>query len=347
MTQSLPPVDTGVVLPKSVRRQVAQANSHYKKDELAPTPAAPEVPPTPTEPPAASPPVAQEAAPPAAPASAEPPAPAAPETPPAPLVDWERKYHSVQGRNAQAQQTISSLRDRMAELEATVASTTRPAAAPAPERLVTDKEREEYGPDLIEVIGRRAREELNPLITTLKDEIAELRGNVQGTKTQLTKTGRSQLFLDLDKSVPEWRQLNDDQNFLLWLDLPDRYSGVIRQGLFDAALEQNNAPRVAAFFQGFLSEAASVPARADLTPAPVALTPVPAIPKVSLESFAAPGRAKSSAGTPPPDEKPFITRAEITAFYADVNRGKYRGNEAEKDRLERMIFDANADGRVQ
>ncbi len=35
------------------------------------------------------------------------------------------------------------------------------------------------------------------------------------------------------------------------------------------------------------------------------------------------------------------------ATYADVAAGKYRGKEAEKDRLEGQIFEATRDGRVR
>ena len=79
------------------------------------------------------------------------------------------------------------------------------------------------------------------------------------------------------------------------------------------------------------------------------MRPAPAQPpagKVPLEAFAAPGRAKTAAATAPA-EKPIITRAQIATFYADKAAGKYRGKEAEADRLERMIFEAQRDGRIQ
>ena len=77
--------------------------------------------------------------------------------------------------------------------------------------------------------------------------------------------------------------------------------------------------------------------------------PQPAEPngKLSLESFAAPGRAKTSAASSAPVEKPLITRAQISQFYADSASGKYRGREAEKNQLEAMIFDAEREGRIR
>lgn len=349
MAESLKPVDTSIRLPKSVRDQVKRAESHYKKEELTP-PAPPEVPPI-EVPPA---PIAAETPPPPAETPPEVPLTAAPETPPAlasetpPATNWEHSYKSMKGRYERSEQGLVAMRDRMNELESTIASLQRAPARPrqetSSERLVTEKEMAEYGPELVDIMGRRAKEELNPIVATMQQEIDELKGLVRGTHSQVTKTGRTQLLASMDTQLPKWRELNDNQDFLQWLDLPDRYSGVIRGKLFDAALEQNNTPRVLAFFQGFLAEeAASDPARARVSEPPA---PEPPNQKVPLENFAAPGRAKSPAGNQPPAEKPYISKDQITAFYADVNRGKYRGNEAEKDRLERMIFEANAEGRI-
>ena len=134
-----------------------------------------------------------------------------------------------------------------------------------------------------------------------------------------------------------------------WLALPDTYSGAIRHNLLKAAWERNDTPRAAAFFQGFLAEEAAV----DPAARPPNGSRVPDVAlnggqrsngKVPLETFAAPGRAKSAAETPA--EKPLISRSQISAFYAQCSAGKFRGNEAERVRLEKMIFDAQAEGRI-
>jgi len=109
-----------------------------------------------------------------------------------------------------------------------------------------------------------------------------------------------------------------------------------------AAYAANDAPRVLAFFNGFLAEeAASTP------PAPAPDPAAPVAPKVPLETFAAPGRAKSAATPLVPPEKPTISRADVTKFYEDLRRGVYRGRDEEKARIEAMIFEANRDGRIR
>jgi hypothetical protein len=338
------PVDETVRIPAAVKAQVAKAeevhNSAYKKDPPAP-------------------PVAQGDAPPKAPASVEPPAPAPaepplttqpsdPAPPPAPAKDnWEHAYKSMKGRFDRSEEQKSAMRDQLNAMQDQLDELRR---APPPkkkdlefERLVTDKDREDYGEDLLQVVGRKAKEELNPLITSLKDRIDELEGQLRGTHNKVHLTERERLFDVMDERLPKWRELNKDPEFLNWLALPDLYSGAIRKQLLHAAFEQNSAPRVLAFFQGFLSEAAGDSARVEPTPSPV--LPAPPTSQVRLEDLAAPGRAKSAAAHAPV-EKPLISRAQIRTFYTDVANGKYAGRDEEKVRLERMILEANADGRI-
>ena len=82
--------------------------------------------------------------------------------------------------------------------------------------------------------------------------------------------------------------------------------------------------------------------------APVTNEPAPT-PKgrVPLEKFAAPGGAKTVAAQGAPAEKPIISPTQIAQFYSDVRAGRYVGRDSEKDRAEKMIFDAQREGRVR
>ena len=62
----------------------------------------------------------------------------------------------------------------------------------------------------------------------------------------------------------------------------------------------------------------------------------------------APGKPKG--GRPPigaQDEKRIWTEGEIEQFYADRQAGAYKGKKDEADKIERQIFAAISDGRVQ
>lgn len=293
---------------------------------------------------------------PAEPTAATPPTPVTPEgnqppkSTPAPAADedtWKHKYDSMKGRFDRSQGQIRQLSDQIsqlnAELAAARAAPTPPPAAPNP--LLSPKEVEEYGEEFLSVVGKKAKEVYSPEITALQAEIASLKQELAGVNGVVATDARSRFFADLERSLPNWSELNTNDAFLDWLKLPDAYSGVIRHELLNAAYERNDAPRVLAFFNGFLAEEAAVdPAKLAPTPVPAA-TPAPG--KVPLETFAAPGRAKSTAATPAPAEKPIIHRAQISQFYLDVSAGKYRGREEEKNRLEAMIFAAEKDGRIR
>lgn len=261
--------------------------------------------------------------------------------------DWQHKYNSMKGRYEREKDTTGQLLQRIASLEGLLArqqEAPRPVA-PVPQELtfkeVTPEERENYGEEFLDVASRAARERLAPELQVLQRKIDELSGKVGTVATTTEAVSKQNMYAFLTEKLPNWREINRDQNFLAWANLPDTYSGAIRLHMMNDAFNKGDGSRVLAFFKGFLSdEAATAPAKVE----PSRIDPNNG--KIPLETLAAPGRAKAPATTEVPGEKETISAAQIAAFYADVQRGKYRGNEAEKDRLERMIFAAQAEGRV-
>ena len=260
---------------------------------------------------------------------------------------WEHRYKSMKGRYDRAETQLRHMSDQITSLQNVIA--TMQVTAPvgqtnsemAAERLITAEEENDYGSEFLNVVGKKAKEEMLPIVKGYEAKIAELEERLKNVGGYVQQDARSRMETMLDDRVPTWRDINFDQNFISWLKLPDPYSGVIRHEMLKAAYERNDAPRVAAFFNGFLAEeAATDPAREE-----TGRTEAPA--KPSLERFAAPGRAKTAAASGAPAEKPIFTRANIAKFYADSAAGKYRGKEAEKDRLEAQIFEAEREGRIR
>jgi hypothetical protein len=252
----------------------------------------------------------------------------------------------MKGRFDAEQRNANALRTRLAEVERLFATMQAAPSQPEPTapqaRLITPVEETEYGAEMIDVIGRRAKEVLSPEVQTLKAEIEGLKRQIGGVSNVIVQDARQKMFADLDAALPSWRVQNNDQNFISWLGLPDEYSGAIRHSLLTQAFAQNQTSRVLAFFKGFLANEA--------TPRPAGTASEISgaeAPKVSLESLAAPGRARQTGGTPPPAEKPVITRAQIRDFYRAVNQGAYAGRDAEKLAIEKAILQASAEGRIQ
>lgn len=259
---------------------------------------------------------------------------------------WKHKYNSMKGRHDRLQQQMQGMSEQIQNLQGVIASLQarqpverqEPAAPP---RLITPEEENDYGTDFLNVVGKKAKQELLPEVQQLKAELAELKSKYTGVTNVIGQESYNRMLGYLDNNIEDWRVQNNDPEFISWLKLPDPFSGVIRQKLLMDAWEAHEAPRVATIFKGFLAEEAAV------APARGKPDPTPSIEKVPLESLAAPGRAKTAAGATPPAEKPILTQAQITQFYADVAARRYEGREAEKERFEREIFSAQKEGRIR
>lgn len=340
--------DPNVVIPAAVRRNAEAAEAAFRamKGE-APAPAEPVAndnqPVANDKQPAPVAPVTPEVTPEVTPAPTP-----TPESTPAPQeVNWEHRYKSMEGRYKRAESDIRALSDQIASMQSLISNlqAREPEATPTelrPESFLTPEEVNEYGAEFLGVVAKKAKEELSPEVAALKKQIATLEKRFEVTASSNVARARHDLEATLDQQVPNWRDINVAPEFHSWLALPDLFSGAIRHELLRAAYEQNNTPRVLAFFKGFLSEEAA------LAPANEADLDHGATPdRIQLETLAAPGRAKTAAASNAPAEKPTFTRAQISQFYADSASGKYRGREAEKNRIEAQIFEAEREGRIR
>lgn len=330
------PTDPNAFIPPAVRALGAQAEEIHKQAYAAPQDTPAPVEPAPVEP---------------APAPVEPaPVTITPQGN-APVDDndqsWKHKYNSINGRYKRAEQTIREMGERMAQLENMVtqmrnAPRQEPPKELKAERLITPEEETNWGQELLTVVGKKAKETLTPEVIEIKNKMDELNRRLDTVDKNVTLSAREKLYAVLDEKCPNWNELNQNQDFISWLGLRDPFSGAIRHNLLNQAYEQNDAPRVLKFFEGFLAEEAVTAPRQNNQP-----DPVPgAVQKVPLETFAAPGRAKSTAPNNPV-EKPIITRAEITRFYMDKAAGRYRGREDAANKFEADIFKAENEGRIR
>jgi hypothetical protein len=251
------------------------------------------------------------------------------------------RYDASQGVMAQMQEQMALMAN---ELTRTQAMLNQPNStqAPQPHTLVTEDDRRNYGDDLIDLTKRAAREAVEPELNAVKQE------NQQLTQ-RLVQQQQQGVINALDGAITNWREINRSPRFRQWLSLPDIYSGVVRKQMLDAAFAAASAPRVLAFFKGFIDDEV---ATGNIEP-PVALeqpSPAPRVAAASLETMAAPGRARPASGgnTPAPaDDKQSFTRPQVAKFYSDVRAGVYRGREADKNATEQAIFLAQREGRIR
>lgn len=319
-------------LPKRVQDQLAAADALLAQQNQPQ-----ETPPAPTESPAPEPQPA--------PTPVETPTPEA--TPPAPAptpeaVNWEHKFKTLQGLfNAEVpklQRQVRELTEHVSKIE-----TAKPAPAPAPEEVkpvVDPKDADAFGADLVEMVQRVTTsvvgamgKRVETVIADFDKRISSLETALKGTAQTVAMTAEELFFSNIAKVVPDWQAVNADEAFLAWLAEVDPVYGQPRQAALDSAQANLDAARAIAVFQAF---------KATLAPAP---TPPGKAKPSALDKQVSPS-AVASAPPAPPAGKPTYTQAQVSAFYRDVQRGAYRGQEAEVARIEALINEAIAEGRV-
>lgn len=278
---------------------------------------------------------------PAEPVSAEP---APKPEPPTSEETWEHRYKTLDGKyKAEVPRLFGELRELKAELEAaqaTIAELKRaPAEAqPKPKKLVTDEDVETFGPDLVDLIDRKAREVADELVdgrtAELRAENEKLREQLTGVSERQQSNDRQVFYAELERLVPDYEALNVDPGFLNWLAEVDQLSGVARQEYLNRAYVSFDATRTAALFNAYKQ----------LTAPPVAPTPQS---DSTLERQVAPSGSKASTPPPAAASTKIWRSGEIEAFYKQVSLGKFKDNEADRVRIEAEIDQAVAEGRVR
>ena len=179
--------------------------------------------------------------------------------------------------------------------------------------LVTDKERESFGEDLIDVVGRRAQEAVLPAVRQmLQSELQPLKQMVGQTAQVQASIGQQGVYAALNARIPDWEIINNSVQFLAWLEAQDVFSGLSRRNALTAAFNSNDAPRVVGIFEAFKREDASTGS----TSAP------PRQPAVAAETLIAPGqpRGGSTEAAPGSSRGKIWSEGEIREFYDRVRR---------------------------
>lgn len=273
-------------------------------------------------------------------------------TPPPPTAapsdsGWEQRYRTLQGKY---DSEIGGLRGQVASMERLLATMQHPPQpqAPAPQQLslaFNEEDVELYGEEMLQAASRAAESRYSGEITELRNKLSQLSGAAE----------QDRVFRELD-SDPElrgrWRQLNEDQGFITWLQGIDDLSGAPRNAMLQHAYQHGDAMRTGRFFKAYMAEH-TVPSPQPQPPQ----TGAPARPNGGngyapagsgprLEELAVPGRAAGSgAGNGAPQSR-LWSRPEITAFYRARTRGEYRGREAEAEALEHDLLRAEREGRL-
>lgn len=283
----------------------------------------------------------------------------APATPPeTQQPDWQQRFASLQGKynsevpelHAQVrsmERIIAGMQSNAQAHEQTRQETRAPTPAPFAELEIDPADKEAYGEELITKAQRWAEAKLAPRFAQLESRLASYEGRTQQIAQQSAATT---VEGQLDRSLPNWRDINIDPSFNAWLGQADPFSGLSRKQLITDAHVSGDAPRTLAFFQAYLREQTAVNPGHGTQPVQTApaTTPVaPAADRLPLESLAAPGRGVATPAAPGAPTARIWTQAQIQQLYREKVRGQWNGREADFLRLEQDISAAAREGRYQ
>ncbi len=261
---------------------------------------------------------------------------------------YEQRYRTLQGKyDAEMRamreivQTQQHTMDKLMEQRQSFVAPTAPAQEPqqSPTEYlrslgVSDKELEDYG-ELLPIVARLAQNMIKPTAAKLEAELNKTRQAAGATSAALVEDRKRALFSALDSHQvigTVWRALNDDTNFLEWLDQLDILSGVTRRVLLTDAFNKLDTTRVAAVFERYMQEDSVRRSTSGPTIDPNTLI-APGVPRGGAAE--APGGANS---------RRMLSEQEIANFYSRVRR-KLVGAEEYKA-FSAEVAAATAEGRI-
>lgn len=262
-----------------------------------------------------------------------------------------QKYRTLQGmynaevpRLHQQNKELTGRLQQMEQLLATISQQSRATQQQqvTDEPLITQEDQDEYGESL-DVMRRVTREELIPVaqkIAQIDRLLQQLQVNVVPQVNAVVQrqalSAEQQFWSDLSGFVPQWKDINNDPAFQAWLLEIDPLSGITRQTILEDAQSALDVRRVGNFFKSWLEITGQ---------ANVAQNTRRNVSASELERQVAPGKGRNT-GSPSGSNAKTYSPDDIREFFDAVRQGKYKGREAERDRIERDIFAAQRDGRI-
>ncbi len=253
---------------------------------------------------------------------------------------WAHKYHTLKGMyDAEVPRLHSQMREMQTQMQQLIADkaaieATKVEQKQVVESLITEQDKEAFGPDLIDLIERATESKVGTLRereAQLVQEIKELKGQLGSVSERQVVSDKDRFLVGLGQQVSDWETLNVDQGFLAWLQQVDPVYGVPRQAALSNAYESLDVIRVANIFKAYKQTLPQAPAQSRA--------------KQELQRQVAPTRTRST--TTPSDNvnDKIFTNQDIEQFYNDWRRGFY--DEQEAADMEKQIHTAIAEGRIR
>lgn len=230
--------------------------------------------------------------------------------------NFEQKYKTLEGKyKSEVPQLYQQLREtqqNMQVLQAQLEAAKKPPVeTPKPQQLVTDKDREDFGEDMIDMVTRVATAETQKAVAYV---LLELDKRLKSTTDQLSAVQQhverteSETFWDrVAKLVPDWASVDQSPAWVAFLDSTPEFAEESYRSLAMKAIQAGNADKIAALVKTW---------RGHVEP-PAAVQPQESAAQAELRRQVAPSRSSSAA--PVPATKALFTGADYQ-YWNDPRR---------------------------
>jgi len=173
--------------------------------------------------------------------------------------EWETKYSVLRGKYdaevPRLHQQNKDLAAQLQQLQAQVTELAKPKEAPKQEdRLVTEKDEESFGSDLVDLQRRVAREVMREHVAPLQSELSKRDARIEQLENMLTRTQGDVTSMtfeqQLERVIPDFSKINADPRWVAWLDAVDRNGDSIRPRA-EAAYNAGDIAKVAKYIEDF------------------------------------------------------------------------------------------------
>jgi hypothetical protein len=246
---------------------------------------------------------------------------------------WRQRYTVLKGKyDVEVPRLTEQLREaneKIADLNQKLSQAPKPVQISAEDR---EKLVDKFGEDMVNMVTKMVQNGLEQGIAPLQEKLATVETNVETTAKATQKTATQRYWDEVDNLLAaeglKFDVVNDDPGFIAWLGEQDGLSGKTRLDSLERAQGSRNAKLTAQFFityaKGLSKDGAS-----------------------SLEAQIQPDPSNAAPDPLNPNKGKIWMRAEIDQFYRDKRGGKYRGKQAEADRIEADILAATREKRIQ
>jgi len=240
-----------------------------------------------------------------------------------------------------ANEEIKRLKKSLEETQEVIKTMQTEGQKPGAERFLSDEERDDLG-DVLDINTRMVRGILAESLGTdgsVEDLVRAIVNESNAAQSAAENEGPAEDFWPIvDQLCPGSREINQSKD-PRWLDFLEKYNpttGARNRDEAVAAIDSDDPPSLADIFADFMRQNGIVQ-NAEATQEP-ARNPSPRPERAGGGRQDAPTKEAATATW---------TQAEVHAFYTDVSKGKFRGRDAEFEKLEAEIMVAIQSGAIK